>query len=284
MTFMRYLLLILVIVAAAAAVTLAPSYRDCVQDYDKSENQSPSRLPPNVQAFIDCQGEFLDRNQSVLTSLAIVLIAFFTLALQRSTARLWKAGERQLAIAETTAQTARLSAQAVVDAERAHLFVSVRATNVEQPLQRARLDNAPQPTVATPIEPPCVEYVLTNHGRTPALLKEIKHGLTWESTDGLRNYQPSIQAPVEVLRPNADSRPITCRFRGDFTTREARSIVDGKRALWFFGEAVFVDAFGRARGIRWQCRCAGASFDLAGFQEFEPAPTANGATGGGTNG
>jgi hypothetical protein len=112
MAFMRYLVLILAIVAAAAAVTLSPSYRDCVQDYEKSENQAPSRLS-NVQAFIDCQGEFLDGNQSVLTSLAIIVIAFLTLVLQRSTTRLWKAGERQAAIAETAAQTARLGAQAV---------------------------------------------------------------------------------------------------------------------------------------------------------------------------
>src|SRR5215475_11034775 len=129
MGFMRYLVLVLVIVAAAAAVTVSPSYRDCVQDYEKAENQAPSRLPTNVQAFIDCQGEFLDRNQSVLTSLAIVVIAFLALVLQRSTSRLWKAGERQVAIAETAVQTARLSARAVVEAERAHLFVSVRATN-----------------------------------------------------------------------------------------------------------------------------------------------------------
>src|SRR5262245_7259049 len=141
LAFLPYLVLVLVIAAAAAAVTLTAPYRDCVQDYEKLENQGASRVPPNVLAFLDCQGEFLDRNQAVLASIAIVLIAFFTLALHRSPVRLWKVAERHAAIAETDAQTARVSAQAVVDAERAHLFVSVRGTNLEQPLQRARHDD-----------------------------------------------------------------------------------------------------------------------------------------------
>ena len=267
-----YLLLVLVIAAAAAAVTLAPSYRECVQEYEKLESQGQSRIPPTVLAAIDCEGEFLDRNQAALTTIAIVFIAFFAFSLQRSTARLWKVGERQAAVAETAAQTARLSAQAAVDSERAHLFVSVRATNLEQPLKRARLEDGPEPSIATPLDPPSVDYVLSNYGRTLALLKEIKHGLTWESPDGRRSYQAGVQAPLEVIMPNTDSRTISCRFRGDFTTREARSLATGKRTLQFFGEAIFLDAFGQTRGLRWQCRCAGGNFELIGHQEIAPEP------------
>ena len=278
--FLPYLLLVLVIAVAAAAVTMAPSYRECVQDYEKLESQDQSRIPPTVLAAIDCEGEFLDRNQAALTTIAIVFIAFFAFTLQRSTTRLWKTGERQVAVAETAAQTARLSAQAVVDSERAHLFVSVRATNLEQPLKRARLDDGPEPTIATPLEPPSVDYVLSNYGRTLALLKEVKHGLTWESPDGLRSYQSGVQAPLEVVMPNTDSRTLSCRFRGDFTSREARSLATGKRTLQFFGEAIFLDAFGHTRGVRWQCRCAGGNFDLIGHQEIEPEPMAREAAAG----
>ena len=270
---LSYLFLAIVVVVAVAAVTLTPSYRECARNYDKQEGitEPPGAqdkpivgIPKNVLLVIECEGEFFSTNQGVLTAIAIVFIAFFTLALQRSTVRLWKIGERQIDVAEKTAETARLSAQAAVLAERAHLFVSIKATNLEQPLQRARLDDGPEPDVATPVDPPCVDYVFSNYGRTLALLREVRHALTWESSDGLRSYQPGAHGSLEVISPHADSRVTSCKFRGDFTSRDARAIVTHKRALLFFGEAIFVDAFGHRRGVKWQCRCAGGDFDLIG--------------------
>ena len=267
---------LLVIVTAAiivAATTLAPSYRECARNYEQQqsqvENQPASWMPKDILLVIDCEGDFLQQNAAVLTAIGILLVAFFTLALQRSTGRLWKANERQIAIAEKAVETARLSAEAAVGAERAHLFVGIKASNLEKPLERARLDDGPEPDIATPLDAPSVEYVLSNYGRTVALLREVKHALVWESPEGLRSYQPGSHGPLEVIAPHADSNVISCRFRGDFTSRDARAIVTNKRALLFYGEAIFLDAFGHARGVKWQCRCAGGSFDLIGCQEFE---------------
>jgi hypothetical protein len=75
-----------------------------------------------------------------------------------------------------------------------------------------------------------------------------------------------------MIAPHAESKAVSCRFRGDFTSRDLRSIVTKERALLFFGEAIILDAFGHLRGVKWQCRCAGGSFDLIGHQEFEPEP------------
>jgi hypothetical protein len=260
----------LLFVLAAAAVTLAPSYRECALNYGQQDRKSIGGIPKNIQLVIECEGEFFQQNEATLIAIAIIFIAFFTFALQRSTARLWKVGERQIAVAEKAAETARLSAQAAVLSERAHLLVSIKGSNLEKPLQQARLDEGPEPAVATPIEPPSVDYVLSNYGRTSALLREVKHGLTWEAFDGFRSYQPGVHGPLEIIAPHAESKVISCRFRGDFTSRDTRSIVTHKRTLLFFGEAIFLDAFGHLRGVRWQCRCAGGNFDLIGYQEYEP--------------
>ena len=261
----------LLFVLAVAAVTLAPSYRECAGNYNRQDHTSIGGILENIQLVIACEGTFVQQNEGTLVAIAIIFIAFFTLALQRSTARLWKVGERQVAVAETAAETARLSAQAAVLSERAHLLVSIKGSNLEKPLQVARSDEGPEPTVATPVDPPAVDYVLSNYGRTSALLREVKHGLTWEAFDGLRSYQAGVHGPLEMIAPHADSKVITCRFRGDFTARDARSIGTNERALLFFGEAIFLDAFGHLRGVKWQCRCAGGNFDLIGHQEYEPA-------------
>jgi hypothetical protein len=232
--------------------TLAPSIAVRLR---RRRRRSPAS--PHHSSFLECEGEFLRNNELTLIAIAIIVIAFLALALQRSTVRLWKAGERQISVAEKVAETARLSAQAAVLAERAHLFVSVKTSNLQRPLERARLDEGPEPAVATPVDPPSVDYVLSNYGRTAALLKEVKHAMTWESAEGLRSYQPGSSRPLDVIAPHADSKIMNCRFRGDFTSRDARSIVTGKRALLFVGEATFLDAFGHLRGVKYNAGAGG---------------------------
>ncbi len=207
--------------------------------------------------------------------MALLFIAFFAFVLQRSTARLWQTGERHLAIAEKAVETARLGAQAAMGAERAHLLVNVKASNLDKPLENARLEAGPEPDIAAPVEPPCIDYVLSNVGRTAALLREVRHVLAWDSPEGLRSYHPGEAGPLELIAPQSDSKLIRCRFRGDFTSREARALVAGTRALLFYGDASFVDAFGQVRVVKWQCRCTGGNFDLIGFQEVETGRAEN---------
>lgn len=264
---LAYLLLASIVVAAFAATTLAPSYRACADSRTMAEDGG---LATQLGVFVECEAEFLRINQATLVAVAIVVIAFLTLTLQRSTARLWKVGERQIGVVEKTADTARLSAQAAVLAERAHLFIGIKGSNLERPLANARLDEGPDTAPATPVDAPSVDYALSNYGRTVALLKEVKHAMIWDAVEGPRAYQAGPSRPLEVIAPHAESTVMTCRFRGDFSSRDTRSLVAGKRALLFFGEAVFLDVFGHLRGVKWQCRCAGGGFDLIAYQEFEP--------------
>jgi len=265
--FLAYLLLALIVIAAFAATTLAPSYRACADSRTVADDGG---LAAGLRVFAECETEFLRNNQATLVAIAIVVIAFLALALQRSTVRLWKIGERQIGVTEKTVETARLSAQAAVLAERAHLFISVKGSNFDKLLASARPEEGPETAPATPVDAPSVDYAMSNYGRTVALLKEVKHAMIWEAVEGPRGYQAGPARPLEVIAPHAESTVMTCRFRGDFTSRDTRSLVAGKRALLFFGEAIFLDVFGHLRGVKWQCRCAGGGFDLTAYQEFEP--------------
>jgi hypothetical protein len=101
LTYLAFAVLVLAIVAVS---TLAPSYTECDEGY-KSETGNPDQGKPkpelhrtftdHAMAFAECEGEFLHKNEGVITAVSTILIALFTLTLWRSTNRLWEAGERQ---------------------------------------------------------------------------------------------------------------------------------------------------------------------------------------------
>ena len=97
------------VLAVVAATTLAPSYTECDEGY-KGETRDPDQGKPkpethrtfteHAMAFAECEGEFLHKNEGVITAVSTILIALFTLTLWRATSRLWEAGERQFGLAE----------------------------------------------------------------------------------------------------------------------------------------------------------------------------------------
>jgi hypothetical protein len=178
---------------------------------------------------------------------------------------------RGLKPAEAAAEAAKLNAQAIIDAERAHLFVSIKNSNLERPLQLARMyDNSPT-MESGKVDRPHIDYVLNNYGKTVALLRDVKHNLIWEPKGvEMRGFAAQPYRPLETITASKDSKVIPCEFEGDFTFGDTRAIVTGNRALLFFGNAIFIDAFNRVRGVRWECRCSGGNFELIGHYEYEP--------------
>jgi hypothetical protein len=131
----------------------------------------------------------LDRMGGVLTALATIAIAWFTLSLRQSTDKLWDAGERQLKLlAETSASQSRdmqasiaatdasaKAAQKAADVSEAALIVAERPYLVprEPKLKMYRFGHPGMP----PSEPPewvgVLEYGFGNMGRSVAFLKEV---------------------------------------------------------------------------------------------------------------
>lgn len=205
---------------------------------------------------------FLQAYNGAITALATIAIGGFTLALVIVT-------NRQAALTRTAAEAAKLNAQAVVDSERARLSISVIDHNLGAPLSNARRYDASPSMGSGKIDAPQVVYIFTNFGKTPALLRDVSHGLIWEEKGEARKFKSEVR-PLENIGPTNDSKQIICKFDGEFTFGDARKIVTGERALLFFGSAVFIDAFNKPRGVHWECRCSGGNFDLVGYYEYDP--------------
>jgi hypothetical protein len=88
------------------------------------------------------------------------ILAVFAIGLARST--------------QVAADAAKLASQVAVGAERAHLFVHIETENIVSTISQASKG------AASPKErPPALRlsYALKNHGKTPAMIRELSHGV-----------------------------------------------------------------------------------------------------------
>lgn len=94
-------------------LSLIPSYYEICEISEKTKEEHCARY--QVAQFLGIKiPQFLDRMGGVLTALATLAIAAFTLTLKRSTDRLWDAGERQLKLAADTAAAQSRDMQASI--------------------------------------------------------------------------------------------------------------------------------------------------------------------------
>lgn len=179
-SYLSRLLLTAAILFGAGFATLSPSYRECVSHHQERANQEKANashpeskigIPENVFVAMDCEGEFLHANEGLLTALATIAIAFFTLSLRQSTDRLWEGGKEQL----TVMQGQLTEMQQSFAAERAYVLKSeFKGTGV-----------APVPGAQ-------VTFTFRNFGRTPADIRLI----AFKSAYSLTGY-PEIKASFD---------------------------------------------------------------------------------------
>ena len=100
----------------------------------------------------------IDAHNGVITALATIAIAWFTLSLKQATDRLWDAGERQL----------KLAREALVADQRAWLIVT--SFEIENVKIGKIVDGAASATVEGIIK-------ISNVGRTPALKSDVRVAL-----------------------------------------------------------------------------------------------------------
>jgi hypothetical protein len=90
----------------------SPSFKECIakhQAYNASDTakENPSGFLGSISAYVECTGDFVDKNNGSITALATIIIAAFT-------ATLWRA---------TTAQ-GKLAREAFIADKRAFVFAS----------------------------------------------------------------------------------------------------------------------------------------------------------------
>lgn len=116
---------------------------------------------------------WIETNSDLITASATAVIALFTLTLFCATRKLWKVSQGQskllkksIAVAQRAANAAQDSADALPAMERAYLFVKIiRAGDVRGDEFNTGLKELPGTNK--------VEIIITNHGKTSAILKRF---------------------------------------------------------------------------------------------------------------
>lgn len=160
--------------------------------------------------------------------------------------------EKGVKAAQDAADAAKLNAQAVIDAERAHLFVVIQNETVSSAFQSARMyDNSPtmHPTKMTG---PGIQYVLKNYGKTPGILQHVWHGISIQKDPGARRTFVAADTALEIIAVNAESAQMTVTYLEPFTFGDARNLVTDETVLYFYGQADYVDTFGKPVRLDWE--------------------------------
>jgi hypothetical protein len=194
-------------------------------------------------------------------------VAIFTLVLAVIAA--WQGIQLRLTVLATkdAAKAAELNAQAVIDAERAHLFIGIERQNVAEIISHAATAAIPNNMEDAQISPLHISYAFQNYGRTPAVLKDIKHG-TLIATDiykVVRDYVAIIDLPSHILGANEKTAPIEVSDVPRLTVSDARAIGGADKTFWFYGIATYDDTFGWRRTLDFIWHYG---FDSNGFRIF----------------
>ena len=220
------------------------------------ETRHPAGRRTSCRAFpcsSNAKEKFLDQNAAPLTAMALPLsLPSSPSPFSDRPPACGRPANDMLAIAEKAVETARLRRPGR-HGRRAGASAGElsRASNLDKPLENARLEAGPEPDIAAPVEPPCIDYVLSNVGRTAALLREVRHALAWDSPRGIAELPSGRgRAAASSSPPTSDSRTAYAAGFVAISRRARRGpCVAGTRALLFYGDASFVDAFGQAEAV-----------------------------------
>ena len=244
-----------------------------------------------------------DRSPETWTAIASLAIAIFTLTLWRSTDKLWNSAEKQfqhlkkgelqafldraddlnrlreqINIAKESSEAAKLNAEAVIETERARIFVHIGTDNAFMVLRAANIEAAvaDEPDTFKMSNSVFVEYRLKNYGRTPAIIKEISHQLICApKLEKMRRYTPILPLPIDHILGGDQKTPqnrLSCRLDRALTIGDAKQIQRLDSALWFYGYVSYDDTFGWGRELRYVFHydgSTGGSFRLYSYRETQ---------------
>ena len=235
-----------------------------------------------------------------ISAAAAVVIAIFTWTLWRSTERLWQSADKQfthakqkefqafldkasdnnrlreqIQISQQTADAATLSAKALIDAERAHLYVIIKNETVKSTFQSGVMyDNSPS-MEDSPMTGPGIQYVFQNFGKSPAILVQVMHGMIVERVDSTRRASVLADGALEVIGVNGISPANTITYgetnAAPFKFGDARALVTEQAMFFFYGEAIYTDAFGGRVTLEWEFLADGGALRQTKHREEREA-------------
>jgi hypothetical protein len=166
------------------------------------------------------------------------------------------------------ADAAKLNAQAVINAERAHLYVTVKQHNITELISATSGIKYSAEHAKERMSLPAMAYTLKNYGKTPALVEDIAHCVSINETEsGPRTYTTPDGA-LEILGLSDETEPIAVVFdERQFIAEDAKSLGDHSTMLFFYSRATFMDAFNRRHIIDSDFLYSAGRFHLISHRE-----------------
>jgi hypothetical protein len=173
--------------------------------------------------------------------------------------------------ARVAAEAAKLNAEAVMAAEGAQLYPVIKESNLKDVFRGTIFYGETTPPTEK-VTRPIVVYCFKNYGKTPAVLYSIMHNIDFfEKPSTRRTMHIKETHPIEVIGAGQESSDITFEMLATFNTGMAKSVLEYRSDLLFFGEAAFKDFFNREFRCIWECDGRPSGFRLV-MHEQRPDP------------
>jgi hypothetical protein len=208
--------------------------QQCYDDAKKSEHKSE-----------ECKW-FWERTASDPVAFFTFTLTVVTLALGAISIRQFHYLKRSDATARIAAEAARNSANALISAERAHLFVAVDANSIGEIVSTYGRWDKSESMFSQDVETPSVAYSFRNFGKTHAIIKELSNQIIAAAEfPKVAEFTIREVMPDElVIAPGGQSAIMTCLMQDTFNVGGAVNFQKRKVAFWFYGYVVFDDTFG----------------------------------------
>ncbi len=237
---------------AVGCLSLVPAhYEICLAEKTLERDCTSYQLVP----FVAIKAiQVLDRMGGVLTALATIAIAWFTLSLRQATDRMWDAGERQLklvadtsasqsrdmqssiAAAENAAKAAQKSADTLANTERPWIFISKISPAAIRDIAGGRYEGTGVPVTIM------LEATIKNYGKTPALMSQIAAQLRFsrDPAPGILSTIPPLFFALETGAEHTFHIPV-----GDVLNAGiASQLQTGGRRAWLHFTFIYRDVSG----------------------------------------
>jgi len=258
-------LAILCVVLLGFLGTLSSTFQQC--DGGRSAGYSQKEQPnfrEKTGTIIVCEGMTIDANGGLLTALATIAVAAFTLTLWLTSRRQAEIMEgtlaqmkadaesrtietvKQLNIATDTAQAAKKSAdvaeRTLTELEAPFLYPVIKRDTVQDQFRGFVLYDA-TPGWATPT----VTFVVRNFGRTPALIRSVAAELDQLTEISAKPRDGILEDVVvdPVLEPERETeREFELAIVTKIDLETHKKIAAGQNMLWLYGKVLFSDMLG----------------------------------------
>ncbi|MFZ0425466.1 MAG: hypothetical protein WAL80_21515 [Xanthobacteraceae bacterium] len=189
----------------------------------------------------DQKGHWYDHLTDWLLVLFNGILAIFTVRLFYNAAEQARDTKASIAVAKRAADAAKESAIALTQSERAHVFIRITGQNFVEVLSSAPLDGLDKRLTKAA----SIEFVFGNHGKTPAILKEMSRDIIIRPAfPEVVDYIPAELATTNrVIGASEATEPWRC-YDSRATGVDANNVIRSHSYFWFYGRVLYDDVFG----------------------------------------